>query len=58
MMDRPDSTEEKIRAEIRRAMDTYAGKGRYIPYYIPANENNWHIYMDEVNKYGATIFNK
>lgn len=58
MMDHPDSTEEDIRAEIRRAMDAYAKKGRYIPYYIPSVEKKWFIYMDEVNKYGATIFDK
>ena len=57
MMDRPDSTEAEIRTEVRRAMDAYAGKGRYIPYYIPTNEKKWLIYMDEVNKYGVTIFN-
>lgn len=58
MMDGPGATEEDIRAEVRRAMDAYVGKGRYIPYYIPAVEKVWLIYMDETNKYGATIFQK
>ena len=58
MLDDENSTEEDVRAEVRRAYDTYVGKGRYIPYYIPIKEKNWIIYMDEANKYGATIFNK
>lgn len=58
VIDREESTEEEIRAEVRRAMDAHCGKGRYIPYYIPAMEKKWFIYMDEVNKYGATIFQK
>lgn len=58
LIDMPETTEEEVRAEVRRAMDAYVGKGRYIPYYIPSVESRWFIYMDEVNKYGATIFNK
>lgn len=58
LIDMPETTEEEVRAEVRRAMDAYVGKGRYIPYYIPTVESKWLIYMDEVNKYGATIFNK
>lgn len=58
IIDREDSTEEEIRAEVRRAMDAYVGKGRYIPYYIPAMENKWFVYMDEVNRYGREILNK
>ena len=58
LIDMADSTEESIRGEVRRAMDAYAHKGRYIPYYIPTIEKNWFIYMDETNKYGATIFQK
>lgn len=58
LIDHEDTTEEQIRAEVRRAMDAYAKKGRYVPYYIPAMEKKMGIYIDEVNKYGRTIFNK
>lgn len=58
LIDREDSTEEQIRAEVRRAMDAYANKGRYVPYYIPAMESKMGVYMDEVIKYGKTIFQK
>lgn len=58
LIDHEDTTEEQIRAEVRRAMDAYAKKGRYVPYYIPAMEKKMGIYIDEVNKYGRTIFDK
>lgn len=58
IIDSPEATEEDIRAEVRRGMDAHCGQGRYIPYYIPAVEKNWLIYMDEVNRYGADIFKK
>ena len=58
MIDMPESTEEQIRGEVRRAMDAYGHKGRYIPYYIPTREDKWLIYMDEVRKYGAEFFRK
>ena len=32
VIDRPDATEEMIRAEVRRACDTYGGKGPYMVY--------------------------
>ena len=32
VIDRPDATEETIRAEVRRACDTYGGKGPYMVY--------------------------
>lgn len=51
-----DPTEETIRGEVRRAMDAYAKKGRYIPYCIPASEHVWLTYRDEVDKYGLDIF--
>ena len=55
MIDRTETTEEEIRAEVRRAIDAYAKKGRYLPYYIPTMEKKWFIYMDEVDKYGRTV---
>lgn len=58
MIDRVDSTEEQIRAEVRRAMDAYGKKGRYLPYYIPTLESKMGIYIDEVTRYGKTIFEK
>jgi len=57
-IDAPDSTPEIIIEEIHRAMDTYCSKGRYLPYYIPSVEQNWFIYMGEVNKYGREVLQK
>ncbi|MCR4843002.1 MAG: hypothetical protein K5840_07060 [Eubacterium sp.] len=57
-IDNPDATEEDIRDEVRTRMNMYCGKGRYIPYYVPAIEKHWLVYMDEVNKQGATILQK
>lgn len=56
LLDDPASTEEDIRAEVRRAFNAYAKKGRWIPYYIPTNEESFAIYNDECNKCGETIF--
>ncbi len=58
MVDMPGTTEEEIRAEARRVMDLYAGKGRWLPSYIPLKEEPYMIFQDEVNKYGLTIFQK
>ena len=58
MIDQKGTDEDVIRAEVRRAMDTYVGKGRYIPYYIPTNKETFGIYIDEVTKYGKDIFHK
>lgn len=58
MIDQKGTGEEVIRAEVRRAMDTYVGKGRYIPYYIPTNKETFGIYIDEVTKYGKDIFHR
>ncbi len=58
MIDQKGTSEDVIRAEVRRAMDTYVGKGRYIPYYIPTNKETLGVYIDEVTKYGKDIFNK
>ena len=48
-------TEEAIRAEVRRAIDTYCPRGRYfpsIPNGVCFREWNNEIYMDELTKYG------
>ena len=48
-------TEEKIRAEVRRAIDTYCPRGRYypgIPNGVCFLEWNNKIFMDELEKYG------
>ena len=59
IIDSPDATPETIITEIHRAMDSYCNPDwRYLPYYIPNVEKNWFIYMEEVNKYGRTIFQK
>jgi len=48
-------TEEKIRAEVRRAIDTYCPGGRFfpsIPNGVCFREWNNRIYRDELEKYG------
>ena len=48
-------TEEEIRAEVRRAIDTYCPRGRFypgIPNGICFREWNNSIFMDELLKYG------
>lgn len=55
MMERPGTTEEEIRKEIRQKMDKYVNKGRYLPFYIPTSEEVFAIYVDEVTKYGKEI---
>ena len=54
-MERPGTTEEEIRAEVRSKMDKYVNKGRYIPFIIPNSERVLGIYADEVTKYGMEI---
>ncbi len=55
-IDRPDYDETEIRAEVRRAIDTYAPNGGFIPG-IPSGaalyEGVQRIYMDEVAKYAS-----
>ncbi len=58
IIDDVNATEEDIRAEVRKSMDAYVGKGRYLPFYIPNIESHWFTYMDEVNKYGREILQK
>lgn len=57
-IDRDDSTEEEIRAEVRRAMDTYAPKGRFIPDFVFTNARVRDIFVDEVDRYGKIIYNR
>ncbi len=52
MIDAPDTTEEMIRAEVRRAIDANAAGGAYIPNYIPTNETKFEIAKDEMVRYG------
>lgn len=57
-IDSESSTPEEIFAEVKHAFDSYVGKGRYIPFYIPSMEQKWFIYMDAVNQLGAHCFEK
>ena len=54
-IDLSNTTEEEIRAEVRRAIDTYCPAGRFYPS-IPNgccfHERNDAIYRDELEKYG------
>ena len=55
-IDRADTPEEEIRAEVRRAMDAYAPGGRYVPEFIFTNARVRDIFMDEVERYGRDIY--
>ena len=61
IIDRADATEDIIRAEVRRAIDTYAPGGAYLPC-IPSieciNEHVTPIVIDECNRYGAEWLKK
>ena len=61
VIDRADATEEEIRAEVRRAIDTYAPGGAFLPC-IGSLEciNEWvtPIVIDECNRYGAEWLKK
>ncbi|NLA75726.1 MAG: hypothetical protein GX846_09715 [Deltaproteobacteria bacterium] len=60
-IDRADATEELIRSEARKAIDTYAPGGAFVPC-VPSLETiNPHvtpIVIDECNRYGAEWLKK
>lgn len=60
-IDRKNFDEEEIRAEVRRAIDTYAPYGGFVPG-IPSAaalyDEVQKIYMDEVTKYGKEYSEK
>jgi hypothetical protein len=56
IVDNEFASEEEIRAEVRRAIDTYAPGGHFLPCIGSINclyEKNEAIAVDEMNKYGA-----
>jgi hypothetical protein len=61
-LDRPDSTEEEIRAEARRACETYGPGGHFIPcstYGGPGDTIHSHIdpiVSDEIERYNREVF--
>jgi hypothetical protein len=61
-LDRPDSTEAEIRAETRRACETYAPGGHFIPcstYGVPGDTIHPHIdpiVSDEIERYNDEAF--
>ena len=61
VIDQADATEEDIRAEVRRAIDTYAPGGAFLPC-IPSletiNEHVTPIVIDECNRYGEEWLKK
>ncbi len=63
IVDRPDSTEDMIRAEVRRACETYAPAGNFIPcitYGMPGTlyKQGYDIINDEIDRYNAECFGK
>ncbi|SHI03702.1 Uroporphyrinogen decarboxylase (URO-D) [Sporobacter termitidis DSM 10068] len=61
VIDHADATEESIRAEVRRAIDTYAPGGAFLPCIasiLCINEGVGDIVIDECNKYGAEWLKK
>lgn len=61
LIDKEDATEEIIRGEVRRAIDTYAPGGAFLPC-IPSletiNEHVTPIVIDECNRYGEEWLKK
>jgi hypothetical protein len=61
VIDQADATEEDIRTEVRRAIDTYAPGGAFLPC-IPSletiNEHVTPIVIDECNRYGEQWLKK
>jgi len=56
IVDNEEATEDEIRAEVRRAIDTYGPGGQFLPCIGSINclyEQNEAIAIDEMNKYGA-----
>ncbi len=56
IVDNEFASEEEIRAEVRRAIDTYGPGGRFLPCIGSINclyEKNEVIAVDEMNRYGA-----
>ena len=50
-----EATPEAVTREVRKAMDKYANKGRYLPYIIPINEATFGMYVGAVTEYGRQI---
>lgn len=60
-IDKVGQSEEKIRAEVRRAIDEYCPAGRFfpcIPNLVPFTERALNILRDEMTKYGAEWYTK
>jgi uroporphyrinogen decarboxylase len=53
MIDAEGTSEEDIRLEVRRAIETYAPGGMYMPSYIPTDAEKLEIVKDEIVKYGG-----
>ncbi len=61
VVDNEFATEEEIRAEVRRAIDTYGPGGHFLPCIGSINclyEKNEVIAVDEMNRYGAEWIKK
>ncbi len=61
VIDRAEATEEEIRAEVRKAIDTYAPGGAYLPCISSLECINTFvtpIVIDECNRYGAEWLKK
>jgi len=63
IVDRPDTTEEEIRAEVRKVCGTYAAAGNFIPsitYGMPGTiyKENSAIIDDEIDRFNAEHFGK
>jgi hypothetical protein len=61
IVDNEFATEEEIRAEVRRAIDTYGPGGHFLPCIGSINclyPKNEEISIDEMNRYGAEWIKK
>ena len=60
-IDRPDSTEEEIRFQVRKALEAYAPGGHFIPsitYGLPGTlyPHVNPIMVDEISKYNKEVY--
>lgn len=58
VLERPGATEDEIRMEVRRTLDTLAPHGGYCALVPIINDKVRNIVVDEVEKYGKYFYNK
>lgn len=52
---KPGVTPEQIADDIRKTMDAYVNKGRYLPYCVPQSETAFAVCCKTIGEYGSQI---